>query len=48
MVYEDMHLQESILFEIDLGVKATQTVGQYTLHYVTYASEKVEVPTSNG
>ena len=48
MVYEDMHLQESILFELDLGVKATQTVGQYPLHYVTYASEKAEAATSNG
>ena len=48
MVYEVMQLQESILFELDLGVKATQTVGQYTLHYVTYESEKVEVATSNG
>ena len=42
MVYEDMHLHESILFELDLGVKATH------LHFVTYASAKVEVATSNG
>ena len=43
-----MHLQEITLFDIDLGVKVTQNVAQYPLHYVTYLITKFEVATSNG
>ena len=45
-VYVEMRLQENTLF--DLGVKVTQNVDQYPLHYVIYASTKFEVATSNG
>ena len=40
-----MHLQENRLF--DLGVKVTQNVAQYLLHYVTYAATQFEVVRSN-
>ena len=40
-----MHLQENSIF--DLGVKVTQNVAQYPLHYVTYSATKFEVATSN-
>ena len=45
-VKEQMHLQENTVF--DLGVKVTQDVAQYFLHYVTYAPAKFEFATSNG
>ena len=43
-----MHLQENTLFDLDLGVKATQNVAQYLLHHVTYSPTKFEVATSYG
>ena len=43
-----MHLHENILFDLDLGVKVTQDIAQYPLHYVTYSGTKFEVATSNG
>ena len=42
-----MHLQENTVFDLDLGVKVTQDVAQYPLHYVTYVPAKCEVATSN-
>ena len=47
-VYEEMHLQENTLFDLDLGVKVTRNFAQYPLHHVIYASTKFEVATSNG
>ena len=32
-----MDLQESNLYDLDLGVKVTQNVAQYHPHHVTYA-----------
>ena len=46
--YEEMHLQEKTLFDLDLGVKVTRNLTQYPLHHVIYASTKFEVATSNG
>ena len=43
-----MHLQESTIFDVDLGVKVTQNVAQYPLHHMTYAPAKFEVAFSNG
>ena len=43
-----MHLQESTLYAIDLGVKDRQNVAQYPPHHVTYAPAKFEVAMSNG
>ena len=42
-----MHLNENTLFDLDLGVKATQDVAQYPLHHVTYSDTKFEVTASN-
>ena len=42
-----MHLQENSIFDLDFGVKVTQNVAQYPLHYVTYSATKFEVATSN-
>ena len=42
-----MHLQENTLFDVDIGVKATQTVAKYPPHHVTYAPMKFVVVTSN-
>ena len=47
-VYEEMHLQENTLFDLDLGVKVTRNVIQYPLHHVIYAPTKFEVAMSNG
>ena len=47
-VYEEMHLQENTLFDLDLGVKVTQNVTQYPLHHVVYPPTKFEVAMSNG
>ena len=44
-VYEEMHLQENTLFDLDLGV--TRNVTQFPLHHVIYAPTKFEVATSN-
>ena len=46
-VREEMHLQETTLFDLDLGVKVPQNVAQYNLHHMTYAPTKLEVTTSN-
>ena len=35
-------------FDLDLKVKLTGNIVQYTLHYVTYAPVKFEANTSNG
>ena len=43
-----MHLQESALFELDLGIKVTQNVAQYPPHHMTYAPSKFEVAKLNG
>ena len=43
-----MDLQESKLYDLDLGVKVTQNVAQYHPHYVTYAPVNLEVAMSNG
>ena len=48
MVKEKMHLQENTLFDLDLGVKVTRNIAQYTRHHVTYASAKFDVATSLG
>ena len=41
-----MHLQEILIFDLDLGV--TRNVTQYPLHHVTYSATKFEVATSKG
>ena len=43
-----MHLQENLIFDLDLGVKVAQNVAQYHLHHVTYSATKFEIATSNG
>ena len=45
-VYEEMHLQENTLFDLDFGVKVTKNDTQYPRNYVTYAQAKFEVATS--
>ena len=45
-VKEKMHLQENILFDLDLQVKVTQKVAQCPLHHVTCAPTEFEVTTS--
>ena len=47
-VKEKMDLQESKLYDLDLGVKVTQNVAQYHPHHVTCASVNFEVAMSNG
>ena len=42
-VKEEMHLQENILFDLDLGVKVTHNVAHNPLHHVTYSPAKFEV-----
>ena len=46
---EDKHLQEIqyLTFDLDIGVKVTQNVAQYTLHHVTHPATKFEVARSN-
>ena len=41
-----MDLQESKLYDIDLGVKVAQNVAQYHPHHVTYAPVNFEVAMS--
>ena len=41
-----IHLQENILFDLDLRVKVTRNVAQCSLHHVTYAPTEFEVTTS--
>ena len=43
-----MGLQESKLYDLDLGVKVTQNVAQYHPHHVTYSPVNFEVAMSNG
>ena len=43
-----MYLQDSTLYDLDLGVNVTQNVAQYPPHHVTYAPAKFEVAMSNG
>ena len=38
--------KKTTIFDIDIGVKVTQNVGLYFLHYVTYAHAKFEVVAS--
>ena len=47
-VYEEMHLHENALFDLDFGVKITQDVAKYPLHHVTYSDTKFEISTSDG
>ena len=32
-----MHVQENTLYDLDIRVRVTQNVAQYSLHHVTYA-----------
>ena len=43
-----MNLQESKLYDLDLGVKVTQNVVQYHPHHATYAPVNFEVAMSTG
>ena len=43
-----MDLQESKLYDLDLGAKVTQNVAKYHPHHVTYAPVTFEVALSNG
>ena len=47
-VKEKMNLQESKLYDLDLGVKVTQNSVQYHPHHVTYAPVNFKVAMSNG
>ena len=47
MVKEELHLQESTLYDLDLVVKVTQNVVQYPLNHMTYTPAKFEGATSN-
>ena len=47
-VQEKIDLQESKLYDLDLGVKVTQKVAQYHPHHVTYAPVHFEVAFFNG
>ena len=42
-----MHLQENTLYDLDLVVKVTQNVVQYSPNYMTYSPAQFEVATSN-
>ena len=46
-VKEEMFLQENTLYDLDLGVKVTFNVAQYSPHYVIYAPAKFEIAKSN-
>ena len=43
-----MHLQENILFDLDLWGKVTRNITQYPLHHVTYSGTNFEVSMFNG
>ena len=47
-VWEEIHLQENSIFDLDLGVKVTQNVAKYPLYHVTFSATKFEVATSKG
>ena len=42
-----MHLQENTLYDLNLLVKATHNVVQYSSNHITYAPAKFKVATSN-
>ena len=42
-----LSLQENTLYDLDLGVKVTYNVAQYSTHHVIYAPAKFEVAKSN-
>ena len=44
-IYKKIHY---LTFDLVLGVKVTQNVTQYPLHYVIYAPTKFQVAMSNG
>ena len=44
-IYKKIHY---VTFDLDIGVKVTQNVAQYSLHHVIYAATPFEVATSNG
>ena len=48
MVKEKIRLQENVLFDLDLGVKAIQNVAQYLRHRVSYAPAKFDIATYPG
>ena len=48
VAWEEMHLQEHTFYDLDLGVKVTQNVAQYSLHQGTYAATKFEEARSKG
>ena len=43
-----MHLQENVLFDLDVGANVTRNVAQYFLHHVTYAPARFDVATCEG
>ena len=47
VVKEELHLQENTLYGLDLVVKVTQNVVQYTPNHMTYAPAKSEGTTTN-
>ena len=46
-VKEEMYLRENTLYDLDLGVKVTYNVAQYSPHHVIYAPANFEVAKSN-
>ena len=40
-----MHFKENTLFDLDLGIKVTPNVAQYSRHHVTYAPAKFDIAT---
>ena len=46
-VKEELYLQENTLYYLDLGVKVTYNVAQYSPHHMIYAPAKFEVAKSN-
>ena len=49
-VREEMHLLENTVLtvHVDIGVKVTRNVAQYSLHHVTHAPAKFKVASPNG
>ena len=46
-VYENLHLQEDTLYDLDIGFNVTQTAAQYLPRHVTYENVKFVVAMSN-
>ena len=44
-MYKKIHY---LIFDLDLGVKVTQNVAQYPLHYLIFSARKFEVAMSKG